>query len=403
VRVADGGHRVAGPRALAVGAAAEEAAQQRQLGDGGVLVLVEEHDGEPRPLRRAHLRRLGREAGRERHLVAEVDEVRRALARRELLDEVHEPAPQAHRRQQLAHRPGHPAAPARGQRGDALAPLVGERADLLRRDEVLGERARQAEDRRRHRARREVGLEVLGPGVHDVVGDLPAAGVAEHPGRRLHAEAQRVLRDERGRVGVVRRHCGRDERAARPALAAGVALLGPPDAPTEHEVEGAQPPPDALRELAGRLAGEGQAEHAVALHQPVRDEVHDARRHRLRLARARTRDDEHRLERRLDDGHLLRRRLGQAEQARDLHRAEARAPAPARVPAHAPTTRPASCSGHDRCTAHVRHRSPADAVTAERHTASATSATRSAAQAGSASSASGGWSRVVNVFWLVPT
>ena len=74
---------------------------------------------------------------------------------------------------------------------------------------------------------------------------------------------------------------------------------------------------DALGELARRLAGEGEAEHLVAADDPVRDEPHDARGHRLGLAAAGAGDDERGRERRLDHGGLLVGRRELAERSGD--------------------------------------------------------------------------------------
>ena len=69
--------------------------------------------------------------------------------------------------------------------------------------------------------------------------------------------------------------------------------------------EAGEAPLDALGELAGGLAGEGQPEHLVAADEAVRDEPDDAPRHRLGLAAAGPRDDEGGSERRGDHRRLL--------------------------------------------------------------------------------------------------
>ncbi len=64
-------------------AVAEQAVQHRDLGVAGVLVLVEEHGGETRPLELTDLADLGQACG-DAHLVAEVDGRARRLGRREV-------------------------------------------------------------------------------------------------------------------------------------------------------------------------------------------------------------------------------------------------------------------------------------------------------------------------------
>ena len=81
--------------------------------------------------------------------------------------------------------------------------------------------------------------------------------------------------------------------------------------------ESLQPALDPLGELAGGLPGEGEAEHLIAPHDPVRDEPHHARRHRLGLAAAGAGDHQRGFERRLDDGPLLRRGRELAERRGD--------------------------------------------------------------------------------------
>ena len=71
--------------------------------------------------------------------------------------------------------------------------------------------------------------------------------------------------------------------------------------------------PDPLAELSGGLAGEGQPEDRFRVDQAVGHQPADPGGHRLRLARARTGDDDQRpVGGRRDDPRLLvRRRIGQ--------------------------------------------------------------------------------------------
>ena len=152
----------------------------------------------------------------------------------------------------------------------------------------------------------------------------------------LYGDAGRPL--ARARRSMTTRLGGRDatvlpmidaakEFAPRPP--AGLAELG--DAPL-----------DPLAQLAGRLAGEREAEHLRHLDEAVRQQPDDAVRHGLGLAAAGARDDERRFERRLDDGLLL---VGGPRQAEDVGDLDRRAGRPRRGgasrPAHeltSPTT-----------------------------------------------------------------
>ena len=367
VRVAHRGHRVAG---------AEQRAQQHELRVAGVLVLVEQHDAVLRPLPRAHVRHLARDPRGQRHLVAEVDRAQVALAPRVRRDDRHQLAP---RRQPLQVLEDLRARLAGARLAEVLRPrrrrvhdpfqLGGDVVDV---QQVLGALAGQVEDGGGHRPGPDLDVRELAvPAAHEVVGELPRGGLAEQPGVRLEPEPQAVVGEQRGGVGVV----GRDLDRLR------VGEHAPARQP-------AQPRPHPLAQLAGRLAGEREAEHLVRLDDAVRDEPDDARRHRLGLARAGARDDEQRCRRRLDDRGLLRRRLRTPEDVRDPRRREPdlersldRKPrplaptgrggrAPQRVEverelpvagaagcwrAHSPTCRPCGCSGQLRVTGHVRH------------------------------------------------
>ena len=163
------------------------------------------------------------------------------------------------------------------------------------------------------------------------VGELPGDGGRDQPGVRFGADAQRVLGDQPAGVGGVGEH-GRlaGEQHGKVLLVVGTLAL-------DDQPPLGQPATDPLAEFGRRLAGEGQPQHAVRSDEPVGDEPHDARRHRLGLARAGAGDDNSRRERRLDHRRLLGRRRGQAEQRRQL----------ASAVITCVTCRPAVCSGHE--------------------------------------------------------
>ena len=83
-------------------------------------------------------------------------------------------------------------------------------------------------------------------------------------------------------------------------------------------------PLDPLGELAGGLAGEGEAEHLLGADVTVRDEPHDPTGHGLGLAAACAGDHDRRRGRSLDHGRLLGRRPRQAERDGDGRRGDAR-------------------------------------------------------------------------------
>ncbi len=306
VRVADGGDAVALP---------EQRAQQHQLGVARVLVLVEQHDPEPGALAGRDLRRGARQPGRERDLVAEVENAELALALGVPLHQRHQGAQPPDGGDALAHRPLDLARPGvahgRGQLLDPLQQGVRERGDLAGADEVLGALAGEPEQRLGDGVRRPVGdAEVGVPGLHDLRGELPGRGLAEQLRAGLDAEPQTVVGEDGGRVGVVGRdgHDGlvRERLPRRP----------------EPAPQGTQPAAHPLGELARGLAGEGEAQHLLGPRVPVRDEPHHPGGHRLGLAGPGAGHDEQGLQRRLDDLGLLGRRHRPPEQTRDLGRVE---------------------------------------------------------------------------------
>ena len=363
VRVAHGGDRVPVP---------EERGEQRHLRHGRVLVLIEQDHPILRPLAGRDLRHLTGDAARQRHLIPEVQDAEVTLAAGELRHEVNQGGPGPQARDRLGDvGPGQPRVPTAGRRV-LLAQGLGQgehlRGGVRRFQEVLGERAGEFEHRLGHRARSGLDGEVSRPRLDDPFGELPAPGLGEESGLGVPPHPEGVVAKERSGVGVV----GGD---ARPVVADALGRRA------QRAAQPAQAQADPFREFAGRLAGEGEAEHLLGTDQPVRHEPDHARGHRLGLARPRPRHHEHGLQRRLDHRDLLGRRFGQPQEAGDL-RGRDRA-------AHRATRSPSGTAGQDVRTGHVRHASPGVATKVPPPTALATWVIISSAHA----SVSGAWWR----------
>ena len=335
LRITDGHHRVP---------VTEELVKEPRLHHGGVLVLVEQHHPEPRPLARPDRGDLAGEPLGQCDLVAEVERLVRTLPAPVGVHDVQDPQPFLEGRDE-SHDLG-----VRRTRSVAcwgVDDRVDEIADpsprLVGGQDVLVEGAVEGPHRGDHRRDGGIRRQVLSPVLDDVARELPLRRLPEHAGARLDPDPEHVVADEGGGVRVVRR----DRRTHEVEHTLG-------RRPWEHPVEMAQPHRHPLAELAGRLARERQAQDLVRLDQAVGDEVHHARGHRLGLPRARAGDHEDRLERGLDDRLLLVRGLVRLpQQPRDLDRAE---------PGHWPTCSPSSCAGQLRRTGQVGHRSLTVAV-----------------------------------------
>ena len=109
------------------------------------------------------------------------------------------------------------------------------------------------------------------------------------------AGAQRVVAEQPRGVGVVGRH----RRLAVEQPPASMMSSCSRSWPSRRRTRS--------RQLGGGLAGERQAEHPLGADEAVGHQPHDARRHRLALARPGAGDHRHRRERRLDDGGLVGR------------------------------------------------------------------------------------------------
>ncbi|CAM3299750.1 hypothetical protein STAL104432_19110 [Streptomyces albus] len=285
--VADGGHRVAG-------ALPEQSGEQDPLGDGGVLVLVQQDDGELFAQRPGDVGQLC-EAGGQRDLVAEVDAFQFPFAGAVLLDEA----------QQLVPRPrglGNPAQLVVGeagalQRGEEFR-IVG--AGRLRADQVLGQFGVQREQVL-HQGGHRLGERLEGPfgGPQYPGRQLEAGGVRQQPHRRLDAQPQPVLAQQPPRERVV----GGDLRLPRLGRLAGPRIRRRVGVQDTGPVEGLA---DAVRQLTGRLVGERQPQDPVRRDLSGAHQPHHAGRHDGRLARPGPGHDHLRGGRRGDAGRLLR-------------------------------------------------------------------------------------------------
>ncbi len=269
----------------------EQASQQQRLGGGGVLVLIEQHDLvllaqllRDRPDARRDARRSG-------HLVGELDVAGLAL---ELLVGPHERGqfqPLTRSRLGPLDRLVDVAA-VRGRVGE----LQHERPRLLvelgvvhevrlelavEREHPLGHRLRpqprqlvERSGRRRHHARRQ--SVARGARDHGRVGLVPQP----EPVLRDQPRGERVVRQDDLLAFVVdavgAQHAGRDERSA-----------------------------DAVGQLGGRLAREGEAEHLARTDLACADEPDDPCCHHRGLPGPGAGDDDSRLERRGDRRELL--------------------------------------------------------------------------------------------------
>ena len=228
-----------------------------------------------------------REPRRQRHLVAEVHRVARALevevARAPSAGSpagCAAPAGPARSPSAAAASPRHPL----GHRLHRHLELVDVAADVLRVEQVLGHLPGQRHDRLgdRRLGRGQL-LDVAVVAADHLVGVLPRRRLGQQPRLRLVPEPQGVLANQPTRIRVVGRHDGDAAQRLGTVLVQG---LGRPDPGVG---EAAQPPADPLGQLGGGLAGEGEAEHLVGLDVAVGDQPDDARGHRLGLARSRRR------------------------------------------------------------------------------------------------------------------
>lgn len=192
------------PGAPAGRALAEESGEQQPLGDGGVLVLVEEDDPELLAEDRADLGPGGGELGGAGDLVAEVEQVAGALGGAVADDEVEEFTAGGGGLGDLAQ--FGVAEPGVGEGGEELGVV---RVEPLGRHEVLselgvegeqvGDQGREGAGERRVRA---------GGLAEHARGELVAGGVGEEPGGGLQTDAEAVVGQQLPGEGVVRGDAG---------------------------------------------------------------------------------------------------------------------------------------------------------------------------------------------------
>ena len=261
--------------------------------------------------------RLGAgELGRQRDLVGEVHQAELRLERAIALDQVEHLLALGHLRHGLARCRPWPADVASAASNSGRASRM-ERPHLVDRDQVLvqlGIEAEQVVDGRLRVLAEQVDRTRVAldrPGGH-----LVAGGVGHHPGVGLVADAQAVLGEERGGVGVVGHHHRLDPLGQLVARLPRPARRAPrPDRPRPV-------PPGPGTQLGGGLGGERQPEHLVGLDLPGGHEVDHARGHHRGLARARSGDHHGRLQRRADRGPLLvTDRVARAHQPLEVGRA----------------------------------------------------------------------------------
>ncbi len=297
--IADGGDRV--PGSGAVGTASEEGGQQEALGDGGVLVLVEQDDPVLLAQDRADLGAGEGELRGEGDLVAEVEEVAAALRL----------PVAAGQREQLAA--------GRGGLGDLAQFRVAELGglqgaeqfgvvlrELFGAHEMFGELGVQGEQIA-DQAGEGPGQGRIGAGrlAQHAGRELVAGGVGEETGGGFEPYPQPVFGEEPAGEGVVRGDAG---------FARGVVRV---DGVRVGDAGGDQGLADALGELAGRLVGEGEPENLLGRDLPRPDQPHHAGRHHRGLPRPGSGDDHLRGGRR-DDARRLLRGEGDPEQFLEL-------------------------------------------------------------------------------------
>ena len=343
----------------------EELREQVALHDGRVLVFVEEHDPVPVPQLSCNARMPAHDVERPRDLVGEVQHTQPPLLgvvlsceldeERECLDLVRG------LRDVCVHR-----RPRRG-RGQFTHRPEGcrKRGECVEVDLVVHAVARNPQrgvDDRAHRLG-----SLLETGIvrreDDATHQEPGGGLGQQGGFGVTSDADRVLADHRVGEAVVGRHdralqeCvsrvgsrhradargeGVQRRMAHPlrrrsplALQLGEDVEGALPVEAREGVEEASPLElgetteaaiDALGELPRRLAGEGEPEDLVPVHDPVCDEPDDTSRHRLGLAAAGSCHHQGRRQRSRDDGGLLGGRGELAERGGDRLRAEQDAP-----------------------------------------------------------------------------
>lgn len=245
------------------------------MGDRRVLVLVEQHDAELVAQDAADLGPGEGQLGRERDLVAEVEQVAGALGRAVATDQI----------EQFTAGGGglgHLAQVGVGEPGtfEGAQQFGVVRGEFTGRHEMFGEfgvEGQQIADQGGERSG-EGGIRAGGLFQHPR-GELVARGVGQQPGGRLQPYPQAVVGEELSGERVVRG----DARLARRVLLVEQVGIGHPG-PYERLA-------DPLGQFTRGLVGEGEAEDLLGSHLAGAHQPHHARGHHRRLAGARPGDD----------------------------------------------------------------------------------------------------------------
>ena len=363
VGVADGGHPGVG----------EEGGQEADLGDRGVLELVEQDGGVLRP----HLGdRLGNGLGDgagQGDLVPEVEEAVAALVVVQLGDDVEQSLPLAHDGRRLADQGL--AALDGGQGGKLLAQVGQVLGGLVNGQQVLAQGIAQDQDGTRVVDEALVGKRE-GAGLEQGGDDLPRAGLGDEGGVGVDADAQAVVAHQGAGEGVV----GGDHRLTDiggiGSIGASPVSLRRGDREQAGGAEADQAGGDALVQLGSGLSGEGQSEDLVGADLPGGDQVDDPLGHGGGLARAGSGDDQERAESVSDDARLL---LGGGVDTQRL-RQGLRGELASSGGGHETTLLPSTWTGQESLTMQVRQCSPVRAWSRGPEPATAAPATRSSAQ-----------------------
>ena len=363
VGVADGRHPGVG----------EEGGQEPDLGHRGVLELVEQD----REVLGPHLGGgigdgLGDGAG-QGDLVTEVEQAVVTLVLAQLCDDVEQGLPLGHDGGRLADQG---LAALDGGQGSELLGQVGQvLGGILDGQQVLAQGVAQDQGGarvvaealvgQRERARLEQGGD-----------DLPGTGLGDEGRVGVHADAQSVVAHQGAGEGVIGGdHRLADVRGVSGAHAAVIIRRGGREQAGRTEV--GQAGGDALVELGGGLAGEGQSEDLVGADLPGGDQVDDPLGHGGGLARAGSGDHQEGAEPVGDDARLLLGGSVDAERCRQGLRSEL---ARAGGGGHETTLLPSTWTGQESLTLQVRQCSPVRASITGPTPATAAEATRSSAQ-----------------------
>src|SRR5690606_9722180 len=190
LRVADGAGGVAG---------AEEVGEHAQLGDGGVLELVQQHHAVHAAGERRRGGDLCGDAGGEGDLVGEVQCRFGGADLGEALQQRHQGEALLEHGEDLRDvlRGGaSPALDLQRDPGEVVADLAQVLGELLGGDEVVGEGGGEREQRGGEGCRGGVEVQGVVPALDDLVGELPGRGGGHHRQLGVDADGERVLAHE---------------------------------------------------------------------------------------------------------------------------------------------------------------------------------------------------------------